>query len=238
MSTYGTTREQLAMCSVLMSRQAARHPDALTRTPHTLEQVLSARSVAPVTGLLECARRADGGAAVVVASDRFLERAGRAGRTIAVRGGGEGSGPLYPPPVIDEDMFSCEEACARAYAEAGLGVADIDFFGLYDCFPICLIRAVEAVGLAGKGEGGRWIEERYRRTGGAYEPRDLPVNTHGGLLAFGAPWEAPAMYNVIEACVQLEGSASERQVAGARRALVYGNGGIFSQSAVAILEQA
>jgi acetyl-CoA acetyltransferase len=237
MATYGTTRAQLAMCSVLMSRQAARHPAALTRTPHTLEEVLGARPVAPVTGLLECARRADGGAAVVVASSGFLERNGRGGRGILIRGGGEGSGPLYPPPVIDEDMFSCEEACQRAYREAGLGVADIDFFGLYDCFPVSLIRAVEAVGLVGRGEGGAWVEERYHATGGAYEPRELPVNTHGGLLAFGAPWEVPAMYNVVEACVQLDGSAGDRQVEGARRALVYGNGGVFSASAVAILER-
>ena len=35
----GITREQLAMVSVLMSRQAARHPEALTRKAHTLEEV-------------------------------------------------------------------------------------------------------------------------------------------------------------------------------------------------------
>ena len=43
------------------------------------------------------------------------------------------------------------------------------------------------------------------------------------------------MYNIIEACEQLTGRAKQRQVEGARRALVYGNGGIFSHSAVAIL---
>ena len=42
-------------------------------------------------------------------------------------------------------------------------------------------------------------------------------------------------YNIIEACEQLEQKAGTRQVQGARRALVYGNGGIFSHSAVAIL---
>jgi hypothetical protein len=88
----------------------------------------------------------------------------------------------------------------------------------------------------------------------------LPVNTHGGLLSFGAPWETPAMYNIIEAVEQLNGTAHGRQVKDAKRALVYGfilprvlphphcslslsvlpfppvgNGGIFSASAVAIL---
>ena len=56
------------------------------------------------------------------------------------------SGPLYPPnnsDDINEDLFSCESACDFAYEEAQLGVDDIDFFGLYDCFPICLIRAIE-----------------------------------------------------------------------------------------------
>jgi len=151
-----------------------------------------------------------------------------------VLGGGEASGPLYPPPVIDEDMFSCEEASAKAYEQSQLSVADIDFFGLYDCFPICLIRAIEAVGLAKKGEGGAYIEKKYHDTQDKYDPRIFPINTHGGLLAFGAPWEVPAMYNIIEAVSQLTGSAGERQIP-TRRALVYGNGGIFSASAVAIL---
>lgn len=50
----------------------------------------------------------------------------------------------------------------------------------------------------------------------------LPVNTHGGLLSFGAPWETPAMYNIIEAVEQLNGTAYGRQVKNAKRALVYG----------------
>jgi acetyl-CoA acetyltransferase len=152
MSTHGVTREQLAMCSVLMSRQAARHSLALTRTPHTIEKVLASTQVAPVTNLLECARRADGGAAIVVASSRFLEQHGIKKPAARVLGGGEGSGPLYPPPVIDEDMFSCEEACRIACHASQLSADHIDFFGLYDCYPICLVRAVEAVGICAPGD--------------------------------------------------------------------------------------
>ena len=246
---YGTTREQLAMVSVLMSRQASRHPDALTRTPHTLDEVMGAPQIAPSVGLLECARRADGGAAVIVASSRFLERRGLArhgnGGTgdVVILGGGEASGPLYPPSIIDEEMFSCEQACANAFTSCQLEPADIDWYGLYDCFPICFIRAVEAVGLAEKGKGGEWVEARYlesEESGGVdLDPVLFPVNTHGGLLAFGAPWETPAMYNIIEAVRQLRWDAGdERQVKDCRRALVYGNGGIFSASAVALLARA
>lgn len=256
MSQSRVTREQLAMVSVLMSRQASRHPLALTKTPHTLEGVLTSKPIAPATTLLECARRADGGAAIIVASSAFMDqhlghdstssRDGTANTAlgpvaakggIVVLGGGEASGPLFPPSHIDDSMFSCEHAAKSAFSEAQLLPSDIDWFGLYDCYPVCFIRAVEACGLAPKGQGGVWVEEMYKRTADVtrYSPTDFPVNTHGGLLAFGAPWEVPAMYNIIEACEQLSSSAGARQVDNVRRALVYGNGGIFSHSAVAIL---
>ncbi len=94
---------------------------------------------------------------------------------------GEASGPLYPPKVIDEEMFSCEEAVRAAYEMAQLGVSDIDFFGLYDCFPICFLRALEAVRLAPKGEGGKYIENIYNQSqvAGSLTPSMFPVNTHG-----------------------------------------------------------
>lgn len=44
------------------------------------------------------------------------------------------------------------------------------------------------------------------------------------------------MYSLIEAVTQLRGEAAARQVPNARRALVYGNGGVFSASAVVLLE--
>mmetsp|Transcript_37002 Transcript_37002/g.78467 ORF Transcript_37002/g.78467 Transcript_37002/m.78467 type:complete len:415 (-) Transcript_37002:524-1768(-) len=244
MRKYGTTREQVAMVPVLMSRQAIRHPKSLTREAHTLEDVLSSKPIAPSTTLLECARRADGGAAFIVASDSFVERLQRniwasplvkKGGAV-ILGGGEASGPLFPPSVIDETMFSCEEAALQAYSEAQLMPCDINWFGLYDCYPVCFIRAVAACGLCKTGMAGPWVQKMYEKTmSGDYHPDDFPVNTHGGLLSFGAPWEVPAMYNIIEACEQLAGTAEGRQVSNVRRALVYGNGGIFSHSAVAIL---
>jgi acetyl-CoA acetyltransferase len=150
----------------------------------------------------------------------------------------------------------------RAYASAGnLTANDIHFFGLYDCFPICLVRAIEACGLASPGEGGTYLQGQYERlldaieqdrqktSGGSSDtlkigkavealisdPKFFPINTHGGLLCFGAPWEVPAMYNVVEAVEQLRGQAKGRQIPDARRSLVFGNGGVLSASAVAIL---
>ncbi len=109
------------------------------------------------------------------------------------------------------------------------------------------------MGLAQQGQGGQYVEEAYKKlmaqhassagsssssSSSSGSGSTFPINTHGGLLGQGAPWEAPAMYSLVEAVQQLRGQAGGRQVQGARRALVYGNGGVFSASAVAILERA
>ena len=245
------TRHQLAMVSVLMSRQAVRHPYALTRTTHSLDAVIQSPPIASVTTLLECARRADGAAAIIVASPKFIEdnlasRNDTIWRSPTILGGGEASGPLYPSDIITEDMFSCQRAVQKAFTASKLRISDIEYFGIYDCFPICFVKAVEAIGLAAPGCGGQWVEDKYQqseRQGGILSPQDFPVNTHGGLLAFGAPWETPAMHSIVEAVMQLtdlngtinRDTDKARQVPNAKHALVYGNGGIFSASAVAIL---
>ena len=144
MSNFGLKREQLAMCSSLMSLMASRHPMAMTKKPRTLEEVMKSNRVASVTNVLECARRADGAAAILVASSHFLEKKGFPIDTgVVIISGGEASGPLYPPrtaDLIDESAFSCEEAASIAYEEGQLSVRDIDFFGLYDCFPVLFIN--------------------------------------------------------------------------------------------------
>lgn len=289
MRYYGLKRTQLQMAVSLESFHASLHPRSLQSqksnvhynvddeeergstlnpgryySPYTtLDQVKSSPSITPNISLLECARRADGAACLILASNRFLQRRNLWGPGIpVVIGGGAFSGPLYPPPdpaqITDAMYASSEQAMTRAYASAGnLNAKDIHFFGLYDCFPICLVRAIEACGLAQKGKGGGYLEAQHKRlvealekdgdktdgvirVGGAVEslladPSFFPINTHGGLLCFGAPWEVPAMYNIVEAVDQLRGQARGRQIQDCRRALVFGNGGVLSASAVAIL---
>lgn len=201
--------------------------------------MLNAPSISKVTGLLECARRADGGAAILVASSKFisdhdLDR----NKAPAILGGGESSSSLYPPSHITDELFNCQAAVEQAMQESKLTNKDIQYYSLYDCFPICFVKAVEAVGLAPKHGGGKWVENIYKKRllSSKISSSDFPINTHGGLMCFGAPWETPAMYNIIEAVAQLNGTAESRQILPhVRNALVYGNGGIFSASSIAIL---
>lgn len=64
---------------------------------------------------------------------------------VSVLGGGEASGPLSPPEQLSEEYFSAGEAAAAAYEAAGLGPQQVDYWGLYDCFPVCFVRSVLGV---------------------------------------------------------------------------------------------
>lgn len=62
-------------------------------------------------------------------------------------------------------------------------VLDWTLLGLYDCFPICLILAMEATGLAPYNRGGAYIESLYHKyiaNNCHISATDLPINTHGG----------------------------------------------------------
>eukprot|EP00775_Hariotina_reticulata_P012329 gene12329-12464_t len=150
MQQYGTTREQLAMCASLMTYQASHHPAALHRRPRLLQEVLTSAAVAPVTTKLECAKLANGAAALLVMSasaEAAATSAGGSARAVAVLGGAEASGPIFPPQQMSEECFSAGAAAAAAYTAAGLAPSDIDYWGLYDCFPICLIRSAAKLAL-------------------------------------------------------------------------------------------
>lgn len=251
------SRNQLGMVSVLMSINAVNHPFALTKEVLNLDNVINSnKKVSSVTNIYECAHRTDGAACIIIASEEYLKEKGYDYEFAPyIVHGSEGSGPLYPPEEINENTYnSCLLSIEKLYKETGLTVEDIDYFGLYDCFPICFIKAVQAIGLHKKkslwtkemkhneelrSSAGKWIEGIYNlseRQKKFLHPFQFPVNTHGGLLCFGAPWEVPALFNVIEAVKQLRGIARKRQIPNAKRALVYGNGGIFSASSIVLLE--
>ncbi|CAJ1958860.1 unnamed protein product [Cylindrotheca closterium] len=244
----------------LQPSQQTEHMKRDTPKPFTaLDSIQQAPSVAPNISLLECAYRADGAGCIILTSESFLNERLRTSlemeqvkkKAVTILGSGESSGPLVPPAKeqIGGFPFGSDAAMTQAYRQAGsLKATNIDFFALYDCFPICLIRALEATGICSQGDGGNYIEAQYSKLMNAVDsgteeeliqdPTFFPVNTHGGLLCYGAPWEVPAMYNIIEACQQLNENAVGRQIDDCKRALVYGNGGIFSSSAVAILGKA
>jgi hypothetical protein len=56
--------------------QASKHPNTISRQALSAEEVLASGNVALVTTRLECARRADGAAALIVVSEHLVQHKG------------------------------------------------------------------------------------------------------------------------------------------------------------------
>ena len=115
----------------------------------------------------------------------------------------------------------------RALRHAGMSLADIDVFQIYDCFTPAIIITLEDYGLCAKGEGGPFVEDGKLAPGGS-----LAMNTSGGLLSevYLHNWT-----QVTEAVLQVRHEAGDRQVADCRTAAVGANGGTFQHHAVLII---
>ena len=81
---------------------------------------------------------------------------------------------------------------------------------------------LENLGFCKAGEGGEFVSGGRIALGGA-----LPVNPDGGGLSSNHPGMR-GIFLAIEAVRQLRGECGERQVEGARTAVVHGTGGILS----------
>jgi acetyl-CoA C-acetyltransferase len=110
----------------------------------------------------------------------------------------------------------------RAFAEAGVTQADIDYVSIYDSFTITVIEQLEDLGFCEKGEGGRFVLD-----GTLQAPfGKLPFNTDGGGLCNNHPTNRGGMTKVIEAVRQLRREANPgTQVPDCEIALANGNGG-------------
>lgn len=227
MYQYGTTRRQLAEVAVAARRWAQLNPQAFSRKPLTVEDVLASPLVSDPLSVRDCCLVTDGaGAYVVTRADRAR---GLHERPIYVLGSGHAHWHRQISCMPDLTVTPAVDSGRDAFAEAGLGPSDVDLVQLYDAFTINPILFLEDLGFCAKGEGGAFVSGGRIAPGG-----DFPMNTNGGGLSFGHP----GMYSiflVIEAVAQLRREAGERQVERADVALVHGNGGVLSSQATAIL---
>ncbi|MEL7553736.1 acetyl-CoA acetyltransferase [Pseudomonas protegens] len=129
--------------------------------------------------LTDCSLISDGAAAILLASPR---RAREFRREVAIRALSQVNDFL---PMAHRDVLAFEGpqlAIQGALHEAGLGLDDLAFAEVHDCFTIAELLIYEAMGLAPKGEGHRALDEGWVNADGR-----LPVNLSGGLKAKGHP---------------------------------------------------
>jgi len=223
MHLHGTKPEALAEVAATIRTHGAKNPEAVYYRhgePVTPADVLASRMVADPFHLLDCAITSEGGAGLVLTSAERARELGVA--PIYLLGGAlDRQGMSYVgPPLWDRTGEVGGRAARLAFAQAGLGPADVDVAELYDPFSFEIIRQLEAMGFCKAGEGGDFVLDGRIAVGG-----ELPVATNGGLLSFSHAGLAQLLQKPIAAVKQLRGEwPKELTVPGAEVALAT-NGG-------------
>ena len=229
---YGDHSETLARIAVKNHANALKNPLAQMRKEVAFDfcNTVSEKNplVAPPLRLTDCSLISDGAAAIVLVADDMAQDFPRA---VGFRAAVHVNDFL---PMSRRDMVRFEgpkEAFSRAFAEAGIGVRDLDVAEVHDCFTIAELMIYEAMGLAPHGRGRDVLESGLVTSGGA-----LPVNLSGGLKAKGHPVGATgvSMHALISA--QVTGEAGDIQRDGAGLGCVFNMGGSGVANYCSILE--
>jgi acetyl-CoA C-acetyltransferase len=178
----------------------------------------------------DCSLVSDGAAALVIAHS---DVAATARRAVRFRAAAHVQDFL---PIASRDIVRFEgprEAWSRALDSAGVGLGDLSFAEVHDCFTIAELLAVEAMGLAPEGQGARAVLGGVTHKDGA-----LPVNRSGGLKAKGHPIGATGVSMHAIAAMQLVGEAGDMQLPRAELGGVFNMGGAAVASYVSVLERA
>ncbi|QLL06786.1 thiolase C-terminal domain-containing protein [Mycobacterium vicinigordonae] len=213
---YGTTKETLGWIALNQRANAALNPTAVYRDQMTMDDYLNARPITTPFGLYDCDVPCDGAIAVIVSAVDAARDLAKppvlveaVGTQIVERIDWDQSTLTHEPQVLGQS--------AHLWTRTSMRPADVDVAELYDGFTMNCLSWIEALGFCGIGEAREFLD------GGKNIARDglIPLNTHGGQLSHGRTHGMGLMH---EAVSQLRGEAGERQVAGARVAVVSSGG--------------
>ncbi|MFB0874301.1 MULTISPECIES: thiolase [unclassified Sphingobium] len=229
MHLYGTKREHFAEVAMSTRLNALTHPDALMKTPMSLDDYFAAPMISTPHCLFDFCLETDGAVAVIVTSAeraKDLRQKPVLVHASAQGGAGEWGRSIYWMNMPDASFASSGHAAVarQLYARSDFGAQGIDVAQIYDHFSSQVILQLEDYGFCKKGEGGPFVASgAIRRDGGA-----IPVNTDGGQLSCGYIW---GMSHVREAVEQLRGTA-HNQIMNAKTCLVTGGPSDIPMSAL------
>jgi len=177
----------------------------------------------------DCSLVSDGAAAIVLTD---VETALKMKKAIVFRAA-EHVQDFLPMSRRDILKFEgCAVAWKRALDEAGLGLTELSFAEVHDCFTIAELIEYEAMGLAAEGQGARVIADGITAKDGK-----LPINPSGGLKSKGHPIGATGVSMHALAAMQLTGTAGDMQIKDARLGGIFNMGGTAVANYVSILER-
>jgi acetyl-CoA C-acetyltransferase len=248
MERHGLNERYLALVAAKNHAHARLNPLAQMRDSTLTVQDACTESktnprVAPPLKVTDCSQITDGGAALILCSDRFLKKLARRS-TVRLLGYGHTTDYLPLDKKDVPDFSIARGAAEKAYAMSSLKPGDIQAAEVHDCFSISEIVACEILGFAQSGAGAELLESgattlpsvrsRMELRNPQSAIRNVPVNPGGGLMGDGHPVGATGVRQVVEAYGQLNGSAGDHQVQGVERFLTFNMGGSMTTSVVMI----
>jgi acetyl-CoA C-acetyltransferase len=230
---YGDPMDTMARIAAKNHENAMKNPLAHMHKAlsYDLCREVSERNplIAPPLRLSDCSLVTDGAAAIVLsAADAHASEA--AARVLVAAA--EHVSDFLPMSRRDFLAFEGpERAIQLAYRAAGIGVSDLDFAEVHDCFTPAELLIYEAMGLAPKGQGARALND-----GVVYADGRTPVNLSGGLKAKGHPVGATGVSMHALGFRQLTGRAGNIQRDGAEWGLAFNMGGAAVANYATILK--
>ncbi len=214
---YGWQHQDFAPFAINAHANAVGNPNA--RLPHPINEqdYRKAKMIATPINLLDASPIGDGAAAVLLVpaehvryqSSVHVLASAATSDTIAVH---DRQDPLW--------LTAAALSAQKAYRQASLSPAQIDFFEVHDAFSIMTALSLEACGFVERGQAPRLgLDGAITRQGW------LPICTQGGLKARGHPVGATGLYQIVEAVQQLRGSAGVNQLNKAQLGLTQNIGG-------------
>lgn len=218
---FGIDESHLRAIASLNLANARANPNAQTRdwsvpVPLTDDDATNP----PVEGRIrrfDCSQMTDGGAGLVLVSDRYLRAHPQARPIGRIEGWGHRTVGLGLKQKLDRSsagpyvMPHVRQAILDAFDRARVTLDDLDGVEVHDCFTPSEYLAIDHIGLTGPGESWKAIENGEIEIGGR-----LPINPSGGLIGGGHPVGATGVRMLVDASRQVSGTAGDYQVDGAR----------------------
>lgn len=226
---YDATREQLAMVAVQAHANARKNPYAQFTNQLKVETVTRAPALAEPLRMFDGAPHSDGAAALVLGPAAEARKRGLPFVTIAASAQSGDFLALQQRNTLTS-FPAAVRAVQSAYAQAGIGCADIGVVELHDAYTIAALIALEDCDFFARGQAGAAVEQGLT----AIEGR-VPMNPSGGLKAQGAPLGAIGIAQAIEITRQLRGTAAN-QVPNPHYGLTHNIGGVGGTAVVHILK--
>jgi len=231
---FGGSRRDLAHVASKNHANALSNEYAQYHREVSVDDALSAPPVAEPLHLYDACPITDGASALVLVSEEYAVN-NDVDAPVAVTGVGQGTDRMA---LADRDHLArtpaADDAADAAYAEAGVGPADVDVAEVHDCFTIAEVFALESLGIVPPGDG-----IAAARDGVTTADGDLPVNLSGGLKAKGHPVGATGGSQIAELTRLLRGDhPNSDYVDDAEVGVAHNAGGTVASAVVHVLEVA